>query len=148
MINMGTALRQTHETALNANSSRSHTVFTINVVQKDRRMPDAEVCSGVVHLVDLAGSERIARSKSEGKRFQEAVLINSSLSALGQVVLALANDGRAMNHIPYRNSKLTRLLQNSLGGNTFTTLLATLNPSAENYEECLNTLQFADVVKT
>ncbi len=144
VINMGVAMRQTHETAMNANSSRSHTVFTINVVQKDKRIPDSEVISGVVHLVDLAGSERLARSKSEGKRFQEAVLINSSLSALGKVVLALANDGRQMNHIPYRDSKLTRILQNSLGGNSFTTLLTTINPSADNYEESLNALQFAD----
>ncbi len=147
VINMGVAMRQTHETKLNANSSRSHTVFSINVVQKDRRMPDADVISGVLHFVDLAGSERLARSKSEGKRFQEAVLINSSLSALGKVVLSLASDGKNKNHIPYRDSKLTRILQNALGGNSYTTLLTTINPSSDNYEESLNSLQFADRCK-
>jgi hypothetical protein len=96
-------------------------VFTINVVQKDRRSADSEVISGILNLVDLAGSERIAKSKSEGTRFNEAVVINSSLSALGRVVLSLAtgDSSRSNKHIPYRDSKLTRILQSSLGGNSW-----------------------------
>eukprot|EP00392_Amoebophrya_sp_AT5.2_P006938 g6950.t1 len=144
VVNLGLQLRETHGTSLNVSSSRSHTVFTINVVQKDRRSPDAEVMSGMINLVDLAGSERIARSKSEGARFQEAVMINSSLSALGRVVLALSTDPKQAKFIPYRDSKLTRILQGSLGGNSFTTLLACIHPGPENYEESVNTLMFAD----
>ncbi|CAD7922816.1 unnamed protein product [Amoebophrya sp. A25] len=144
VVNLGLHLRETHGTHMNASSSRSHTVFTINVVQKDRRAEDADVISGVLNLVDLAGSERIARSKSEGARFQEAVVINSSLSALGRVVLALSQETKDAKFIPYRDSKLTRILQGSLGGNSFTTLLACINPGADNYEESVNTLMFAD----
>lgn len=107
VVNLGISLRETHATRVNATSSRSHTVFTINVVQKQRRQEDSEVISGMLNLVDLAGSERIAKSKSEGTRFQEAVVINSSLSALGRVVLALATDPRNAKYIPYRDSKLT-----------------------------------------
>ncbi|CAD7951794.1 unnamed protein product [Amoebophrya sp. A120] len=144
VVNLGLQLRETHGTSMNAVSSRSHTVFTINVVQKERRAADSDVISGMINLVDLAGSERIARSKSEGSRFQEAVMINSSLSALGRVVLALSTDPKEAKFIPYRDSKLTRILQGSLGGNSFTTLLACVHPGADNYEESVNTLMFAD----
>jgi hypothetical protein len=130
---------------MNATSSRSHTVFTLNIVQKDRRLADAEVLSGVLHFVDLAGSERLARSQSEGRRFQEAVIINSSLSALGKVILSLAD--KNAKYIPYRDSKLTRILTHSLGGNSHTTLMCCINPSMDNYEESLNSLQFAERCK-
>jgi hypothetical protein len=145
VVNLGVGLRQTHETRMNATSSRSHTIFTINVVQKDRRLADAEVLSGVLNFVDLAGSERLARSQSEGRRFQEAVIINSSLSTLGKVILALAD--RTSKYVPYRDSKLTRILTSSLGGNSYTTLLCCINPSMDNYEESLNSLQFAERCK-
>jgi hypothetical protein len=145
VVNLGVGLRQTHETRMNATSSRSHTIFTINVVQKDRRLADAEVLSGVLNFVDLAGSERLARSQSEGRRFQEAVIINSSLSTLGKVILALAD--RTSKYVPYRDSKLTRILTSSLGGNSHTTLLCCINPSMDNYEESLNSLQFAERCK-
>merc|ERR1719191_2046404 len=145
VVNLGVSLRQTHETRMNATSSRSHTVFTINIVQKDRRLADAEVLSGVLHFVDLAGSERLARSQSEGRRFQEAVIINSSLSALGKVILSLAD--KNSKYIPYRDSKLTRILTHSLGGNSHTTLMCCINPSMDNYEESLNSLQFAERCK-
>ncbi|CEM28354.1 unnamed protein product [Vitrella brassicaformis CCMP3155] len=147
IVNCGVQMRATYETRLNANSSRSHTIFAINVVQRDQRNPDRDVLSGTMNLVDLAGSERIAKSKSEGRRFQEAVIINTSLSALGKVVLALAQDSRTARHIPYRDSKLTRILQNSLGGNSYTSLLTCLYPIEDNYEECLNSLAFADRCK-
>ncbi|CAE7451027.1 Kif3b [Symbiodinium natans] len=142
VANLGVQMRATFETRLNARSSRSHTIFSVSIVQKSKSDPKSGVVGSVVNFVDLAGSERLARSQSEGRRFQEAVIINSSLSALGKVVLALASD-RAR-HIPYRDSKLTRILQNSLGGNSYTTLLTTVDPSSDNYEESLNSLFFAD----
>jgi hypothetical protein len=114
VINMGLALRATHETKINEVSSRSHTVFTINVVQRDRH--SAEAVKGMLNLVDLAGSERIKKSESSGMRLKEALHINTSLTALGKVVLALDPE-QGVSHVPYRDSKLTRLLQNSLGGN-------------------------------
>ena len=98
----------------------------------------------MLNLVDLAGSERLSKSKSEGTRFAEAVTINSSLSALGRVVLALANNPRDVKYVPYRDAKLTRVLQHSLGGNSFTTLLCCINPGFANYDESLNSLCFAD----
>lgn len=142
VANLGVQMRATFETKLNARSSRSHTIFSVSIVQKSKSDPKSGVVGSVVNFVDLAGSERLARSQSEGRRFQEAVIINSSLSALGKVVLALASD--KARHIPYRDSKLTRILQNSLGGNSYTTLLTTVDPSAANYEESLNSLFFAD----
>lgn len=141
VANLGVQMRATFETRLNARSSRSHTIFTISIIQRSRTQAKANVVCSMINFVDLAGSERLARSQSEGRRFQEAVVINSSLSALGKVVLALASDSA---HVPYRDSKLTRILQNSLGGNSHTTLLTTIDPSIENYEESLNSLLFAD----
>ncbi|KAJ8575036.1 hypothetical protein ON010_g4177 [Phytophthora cinnamomi] len=94
-------------------------------------------------MVDLAGSERLKKSESDGQRLKEALHINSSLSAVGKVVMSLDPES-GYNYIPYRDSKLTRLLQNSIGGNCFTTLIATIHPMKEHYEECLGTLQFAN----
>ncbi|CAN0250934.1 unnamed protein product, partial [Ectocarpus fasciculatus] len=122
-------------------SSRSHTVFTATVVQKDPYTD--ETTTGMLNLVDLAGSERLKKSASEGQRKTEALHINSSLTALGKVVMAL-DPSSGLTHIPYRDSKLTRLLQNSLGGNSFTVVLATVHPIARFSEECLSTLQFAN----
>eukprot|EP01028_Stygiella_incarcerata_P007425 TRINITY_DN3081_c0_g1_i1.p1 TRINITY_DN3081_c0_g1~~TRINITY_DN3081_c0_g1_i1.p1 ORF type:complete len:729 (-),score=207.24 TRINITY_DN3081_c0_g1_i1:135-2321(-) len=140
IVNSGVAERATYETQMNKYSSRSHTIFSLTVVQKDRAKEMGETISGVLNLVDLAGSERLKRSESEGMRMREAVVINKSLSALGNVILGL--DSKA-EYIRYRDSKLTRILQDSLGGNSYTTVLATIYPVSENYEECLATLQFA-----
>mmetsp|Transcript_12804 Transcript_12804/g.32313 ORF Transcript_12804/g.32313 Transcript_12804/m.32313 type:complete len:1091 (+) Transcript_12804:231-3503(+) len=145
VANLGVKMRATYETRLNARSSRSHTIFTLSVAQKSKNTKGGGIIASAVNFVDLAGSERLARSQSEGRRFQEAVVINTSLSALGKVVLALASNHRS--HVPYRDSKLTRMLQNSLGGNSYTTLLATIDPSVRNYEESLNSLLFADRCK-
>lgn len=142
IANLGVQMRETHETRLNATSSRSHSIFTVSIVQKARNNQKGGTVESMINFVDLAGSERLARSQSEGKRFQEAVVINSSLSALGKVVLALAATNAR--HIPYRDTKLTRILQNSLGGNAYTTLLCCIDPSPVNYEESLNSLSFAD----
>jgi len=149
VVNQGLALRATYETKMNPTSSRSHTVFTINLVQKDlKKGREAETMTSHFNLIDLAGSERLAKSKSEGKRFHEAVVINASLSALGRVVLALASNSKiGRRYVPYRDSKLTRILQSGLGGNSITTLLCCINPSSEHYEENLNSLSFADRCK-
>ena len=141
MINMGLQLRATHDTKINEVSSRSHTVFTINVLQKD--VSNGSTLKGTLNLVDLAGSERLKKSESSGQRLKEALHINTSLTALGKVVLSL-DPSSNLSHVPYRDSKLTRLLQNSLGGNSYTTLVATVQPVAEYAEESLSTLMFAN----
>jgi len=139
ILKAGYALRQTASTAQNDVSSRSHTVFTISVVQyRDGHQP----VTGRLNLVDLAGSERLNKSHSEGQRLNETKAINKSLTALGKVVMTLAQEGDKP-HVPFRDSKLTRILKDSLQGNSFTSLMATLNPLPDNAEECSNTLQFA-----
>eukprot|EP00933_Yihiella_yeosuensis_P028208 TRINITY_DN22027_c1_g2_i1.p1 TRINITY_DN22027_c1_g2~~TRINITY_DN22027_c1_g2_i1.p1 ORF type:complete len:931 (-),score=209.68 TRINITY_DN22027_c1_g2_i1:157-2949(-) len=146
IIDRGQARRATAQTALNVQSSRSHTVFSVYLPGTLKQ--DGTSSSGVyLSFVDLAGSERLAKSKAEGVRFQEAMSINSSLTALGKVVLALASDPKTVKHVPYRDSKLTRILSPSLGGGTQVALLATVNPRVEDYEESLNTLSFADRCK-
>jgi len=141
LISIGLKLRATHETKMNAVSSRSHTVFTISVLQRDRATDQSMV--GMLNLVDLAGCERLKKSESVGIRMKEALHINSSLTALGKVISAL-DPSLESSHIPYRDSKLTRVLQNSLGGNSYTTVIATIHPKESYYEECLSSLQFAN----
>ena len=102
--------------------------------------------SGKLHLVDLAGSERQAKTGAVGDRLREAAKINLSLSALGNVISALV-DGRPGGHVPYRDSKLTRLLQDSLGGNAWTLMVAAIGPADWNAEETLSTLRYASRAK-
>ncbi len=149
IVQMGFRLRATHETKMNTVSSRSHTVFTMHILQKDKGT--GETVTGMLNMVDLAGSERLGRSESQGQRLAEALSINSSLSALGKVVMALQNtsgDPTSKVHIPYRDSKLTRLLQNSLGGNSITAVLATVHPREADFDESMTTLQFAERCKS
>jgi hypothetical protein len=141
MINTGLNIRATHETKMNTTSSRSHTVFTLAVTQKNKI--SGEIIKGMLNIVDLAGSERLKKSESQGIRLKEALHINTSLSALGKVIMSL-DPSVESTHIPYRDAKLTRILQNSLGGNSYTIVLAALHPSTSYYEECLSTLQFAN----
>jgi hypothetical protein len=141
IISLGLRVRATHETKMNASSSRSHTIFSINIVQRDKNTQNS--ISGNLHLVDLAGSERLKKSESQGARLKEALHINSSLTCLGKVIMAL-DPSSSNSHIPYRESKLTRILQNSLGGNSYTAVLAAIHPNPIYYEECLSTLQFAN----
>jgi hypothetical protein len=142
ILNMGFKMRATEETKMNATSSRSHTICIFTVTQTDPMTGLSKV--GVLNMIDLAGSERVKKSEATGQRFKEALSINSSLSALGKVVMMLdPSAGHNQKHIPFRDSKLTRLLQDSLGGNSFTTVLATVHPTAEHYEESLGTLHFA-----
>ncbi|PPJ56118.1 hypothetical protein CBER1_02116 [Cercospora berteroae] len=141
LLRDGSHKRQVAATKCNDLSSRSHTVFTITVYQK-RTSDTGEdfVCSGKLNLVDLAGSENIQRSGAENKRAAEAGLINKSLLTLGRVINALVDKS---SHIPYRESKLTRLLQDSLGGKTKTCIIATLSPAKSNLEETISTLDYA-----
>ncbi|VFV24783.1 low quality protein: kinesin-like [Lynx pardinus] len=133
-------------TLMNKDSSRSHSIFTISIeiYAVDERGKD-HLRAGKLNLVDLAGSERQSKTGATGERLKEATKINLSLSALGNVISALV-DGRCK-HIPYRDSKLTRLLQDSLGGNTKTLMVACLSPADNNYDETLSTLRYANRAK-
>jgi len=141
LLRSGSHKRQVAATKCNDLSSRSHTVFTITVYMK-RTSDTGEdyVSAGKLNLVDLAGSENIQRSGAENKHAAEAGLINKSLLTLGRVINALVDK---KSHIPYRESKLTRLLQDSLGGRTKTCIIATLSPAKSNLEETISTLDYA-----
>lgn len=138
----GSLKRQVAATKCNDLSSRSHTVFTITAYVKKTNEHGVEdlVSAGKLNLVDLAGSENIQRSGAENKRAAEAGLINKSLLTLGRVINALVDKNP---HIPYRESKLTRLLQDSLGGRTKTCIIATISPARANLEETISTLDYA-----
>jgi kinesin family protein C2/C3 len=125
-------------TAMNERSSRSHSVFTIHV-SSESRLSGSET-HACLHLIDLAGSERVGRSEATGERLKEAQHINKSLSALGDVISALASK---QGHIPYRNSKLTHLLQDSLNGNAKVLMLSHIAPEEDNCSETISTLHFA-----
>lgn len=141
LLSEGSHKRQVAATKCNDLSSRSHTVFTITVYMKRTSEDGVEYMSaGKLNLVDLAGSENIQRSGAENKRAAEAGLINKSLLTLGRVINALVERS---SHIPYRESKLTRLLQDSLGGQTKTCIIATVSPAKSNLEETISTLDYA-----
>ena len=135
--------RSVGETLMNAGSSRSHAIFTIIVecAEVDEKRGE-HIRVGKLNLVDLAGSERQSKTGATGHRLKEATKINLSLSALGNVISALV-DGKSQ-HIPYRDSKLTRLLQDSLGGNTKTVMCANCGPAGYNFEETISTLRYAN----
>ncbi|KAI1204778.1 kinesin-domain-containing protein [Annulohypoxylon truncatum] len=141
LLQDGSLKRQVAATKCNDLSSRSHTVFTITACVKQTGEDGEEyVSAGKLNLVDLAGSENIQRSGAENKRAAEAGLINKSLLTLGRVINALVDRS---SHIPYRESKLTRLLQDSLGGRTKTCIIATISPAKSNLEETISTLDYA-----
>ena len=141
----GSKNRSMGATLMNLDSSRSHCIFSIEVEMMDMIEGEEKVRSGKLNLVDLAGSERQSKTGATGDRLKEATKINLSLSALGNVISALV-DGKAK-HIPYRDSKLTRLLQSSLGGNTKTLMVACVSPADNNYDETLSTLRYANRAK-
>jgi len=142
----GTKNRSTGETLMNKESSRSHSIFTI-YLETSQNYDDnnTRITAGKLNLVDLAGSERQSKTQATGILLKEATKINLSLSALGNVISALV-DGKS-SHIPYRDSKLTRLLQDSLGGNTKTVMIACVSPASYNYDEILGTLRYASRAK-
>ncbi|KAL3635560.1 hypothetical protein CASFOL_020107 [Castilleja foliolosa] len=141
LMNIGLMNRAVGATALNERSSRSHSILTVHVRGVD--LETNAVLRGCLHLVDLAGSERVDRSEATGDRLREAQHINKSLSALGDVIFALAQKSA---HVPYRNSKLTQVLQSSLGGQAKTLMFVQLNPDVESYSETVSTLKFAERV--
>merc|ERR1719262_1531362 len=129
------------EHALNKASTRSHVIFTIHVESRSRVESSEKVIFSKLHLVDLAGSERVKKTGSDGVMLKEATYINKSLTFLEQVVVALGNKHR--DHVPYRQSKLTHFLKDSLGGNCKTTMIANVWPEANKIEETASTLRFA-----
>ncbi|XP_054797940.1 kinesin-like protein KIN-4A isoform X1 [Prosopis cineraria] len=157
-LEQGSLSRATASTNMNNQSSRSHAIFTITLEQMHKPkavMPgenglnesinDEYLCAKL-HLVDLAGSERAKRTGSDGLRFKEGIHINKGLLALGNVISALGDEKKRKEgvHVPYRDSKLTRLLQDSLGGNSRTVMIACISPADINAEETLNTLKYAN----
>ena len=165
VLNVGKKNRSVGATLMNADSSRSHSIFTITIECSRRRAraaggsasdrppgaaadgedDDAHITVGKLNLVDLAGSERQGKTGSTGIRLKEATKINLSLSTLGNVISSLV-DGKST-HVPYRDSKLTRLLEDSLGGNTKTVMVANIGPADYNFEETMSTLRYANRAK-
>uniref|UniRef100_A0A452RGT0 Kinesin-like protein n=1 Tax=Ursus americanus TaxID=9643 RepID=A0A452RGT0_URSAM len=148
LLDSGNKNRTQHPTDMNATSSRSHAVFQIYLRQQDKTASISQnVRIAKMSLIDLAGSERASSTSAKGTRFIEGTNINRSLLALGNVINALADTKRKNQHIPYRNSKLTRLLKDSLGGNCQTIMIAAVSPSSVFYDDTYNTLKYANRAK-
>uniref|UniRef100_A0A3Q4BQA1 Kinesin-like protein n=1 Tax=Mola mola TaxID=94237 RepID=A0A3Q4BQA1_MOLML len=146
VMNVGNQNRSVGATNMNEHSSRSHAIFVITVECSEMGVDrENHIRVGKLNLVDLAGSERQTKTGAQGERLKEATKINLSLSALGNVISALV-DGKS-SHIPYRDSKLTRLLQDSLGGNARTVMVANIGPASYNVEETLTTLRYSNRAK-
>ncbi|XP_061107060.1 kinesin-like protein KIF21A isoform X5 [Conger conger] len=161
-LKLGALSRTTASTQMNVQSSRSHAIFTIHLCQvrvcapdnegeMDNRlangseeMNEFETLTAKFHFVDLAGSERLKRTGATGNRAKEGISINCGLLALGNVISALGDRSKRATHVPYRDSKLTRLLQDSLGGNSQTVMIACSSPSDRDFMETLNTLKYAN----
>ncbi|XP_063329479.1 kinesin heavy chain isoform X2 [Pelmatolapia mariae] len=144
VIDEGKANRHVAVTNMNEHSSRSHSIFLINIKQEN--VETEQKLSGKLYLVDLAGSEKVSKTGAEGAVLDEAKNINKSLSALGNVISALAEGTKS--HVPYRDSKMTRILQDSLGGNCRTTMFICCSPSSYNDTETKSTLMFGQRAKT
>nr|XP_057934570.1 kinesin family member 4 isoform X2 [Doryrhamphus excisus] len=142
-LELGNSARTVGSTAMNAASSRSHAIFTITLEQRKGKDKVDSIVSKL-HLVDLAGSERQKKTKAEGDRLKEGISINRGLLSLGNVISALGDESKKNAFVPYRDSKLTRLLQDSLGGNSHTLMIACVSPADSNMEETINTLRYAD----
>ncbi|XP_020018914.1 kinesin heavy chain isoform X2 [Castor canadensis] len=144
VIDEGKSNRHVAVTNMNEHSSRSHSIFLINIKQEN--METEQKLSGKLYLVDLAGSEKVSKTGAEGAVLDEAKNINKSLSALGNVISALAEGTKS--YVPYRDSKMTRILQDSLGGNCRTTMFICCSPSSYNDAETKSTLMFGQRAKT
>ncbi|GAA5812267.1 hypothetical protein MFLAVUS_005717 [Mucor flavus] len=148
-LSKGSLCRTTGSTDMNSVSSRSHAIFSVIIKQQlcdDESTTNNNLRTIVskFHFVDLAGSERLKRTNAQGDRAREGISINSGLLALGNVISALGDDSKKSVHVPYRDSKLTRLLQDSLGGNSQTLMMACVSPSDSNFLETLSTLKYAN----
>ena len=137
-MRLGTSNRSVAATLMNAEQSRSHSIFILTVTQSN--LEDMSCKTGKLYLVDLAGSEKVDKTGATGQTLEEAKNINKSLTTLGKVITALTD--KKATHIPYRESKLTRILQESLGGNSRTALIITCSPHPYNESETLSTLRF------
>ena len=146
IIEEGGKSRTIASTQMNSESSRSHSVFTVNIVQEEKSGALVGEKVSRLSLVDLAGSERASKTGAAGDRLKEGSNINRSLSTLGLVISALAS-GKKGKYVPYRDSVLTWLLRDSLGGNSKTAMVATISPASDNYQETLSTLRYADSAK-
>ena len=138
VMRVGTSNRSIAATKMNAESSRSHSIFILTVTQNN--LEDMSCKTGQLYLVDLAGSEKIEKTQAVGQTLEEAKMINLSLTTLGKVITSLTD--KKSTHVPYRESKLTRILQQSLGGNSRTALIITCSPHPYNESETLSTLRF------
>ena len=149
MLDKGLSVRTTASTQMNAESSRSHSIFTVVVEMSTKDLISGRdmIRAGKLNLVDLAGSERQKKTGATGNLLKEGAKINLSLSALGNVISALSEGSKNGKHIPYRDSKLTRLLQDSLGGNTKTLMVAAISPADYNFDETMSTLRYANRAK-
>ncbi|XP_062317736.1 kinesin-like protein KIF21A isoform X2 [Osmerus eperlanus] len=162
-LKLGALCRTTASTQMNVQSSRSHAIFTIHLCQVrvcatdnqdnetdnkisngNSEMEEFETLTAKFHFVDLAGSERLKRTGATGDRAKEGISINCGLLALGNVISALGDRSKRSSHVPYRDSKLTRLLQDSLGGNSQTVMIACISPSDRDFMETLNSLKYAN----
>lgn len=137
-MRFGSSNRAVTATNMNAESSRSHSLFVLTLIMTNNE--DQSMKTGKLYLVDLAGSEKISKTGAVGQTLEEAKNINQSLSTLGKVIVALTD--KKIQHIPYRESKLTRILSESLGGNSKTCLIITCSPHPFNEQETLSTLRF------
>jgi hypothetical protein len=145
-LEAGALARTTASTQMNTQSSRSHAIFTLTIHQSmvASETQDVESLTAKFHFVDLAGSERLKRTGATGERAREGISINTGLLCLGNVISVLGDESRKASHVPYRDSKLTRLLQDSLGGNSQTVMIACISPSDRDFMESLNTLRYAN----
>nr|XP_056703205.1 kinesin-like protein KIF21A isoform X9 [Euleptes europaea] len=162
-LKLGALSRTTASTQMNVQSSRSHAIFTIHlcqtrvcspidadnmtdnrIISESTQLNEFETLTAKFHFVDLAGSERLKRTGATGERAKEGISINCGLLALGNVISALGDKSKKVTHVPYRDSKLTRLLQDSLGGNSQTIMIACVSPSDRDFMETLNTLKYAN----
>ena len=144
-LTFGSKNRKKGETLMNRDSSRSHCMFTVYVETQETVSNEEKITVGKLNLVDLAGSERQKKSGAANQRLKEASNINLSLTSLMNVISALVDSKKT--HIPYRDSKLTRLLEDSLGGNTKTCMIANISPADYNFEETMSTLRYANRAK-
>ena len=146
MLNQGIRSRHVAETLMNRESSRSHAIFTLNIQSKHTGNGSTTIKTSKLHFVDLAGSERQKASACVGERLKEASNINKSLTTLGMVINSLSGD-KPKSHIPFRDSKLTFVLRDSLNGNSKTYLIATVSSNPDSFQETLSTLKFAQRAK-
>ncbi|CAA2978827.1 kinesin KIN-8B [Olea europaea subsp. europaea] len=148
LLNLGNSRRKTESTEVNGTSSRSHAVLEISVTRKQQRKYSNQVIRGKLALVDLAGSERASETNSVGQKFRDGANINRSLLALANCINALGKQRKkGLAYVPYRNSKLTRILKDGLSGNSQTIMIATVSPADSQYHHTVNTLKYADRAK-